>query len=51
MAPMIALLRLRNHEKVRVPAEVLATAHALDELLDQSIAQVQERRSKGSETM
>ena len=50
MAPMIALLRLRNHEKVRVPAEVLATAHALDELLDQSIAQVQERRSKGSET-
>ena len=43
MAPMIALLRLRNHEQVRVPAEVLATAQDLAKLLDQSIAQVQAR--------
>ena len=49
MAPMIALLRLRNHEQVRVPAEVLATARALDKRLDQSIAQVQARRPSGSD--
>ena len=51
MAPMIAILRLRNHEEVRVPAEVLATARDLAKLLDQSIARVQVRQSTGSETM
>ena len=43
MAPMIALLRLRNHEQVRVPVEVLAIAQDLAKLLDQSIARVQAR--------
>ena len=43
MAPMIALLRLRNNEQVRVPAEVLATAQDLAKRLYQSIAQVQAR--------
>ena len=45
MAAFITMLRLRNHEEVRVPAEVRATAQELAEWLDQSIAWVQERRS------
>ena len=43
IGPMVTALRLRNDEKVRVPAEVLATAQDLARLLDQSIAQVQAR--------
>ncbi len=41
---MIGVLRLRNGEKVRVPAEVLAVAQDLAKLVDQSIAQVRARR-------
>ena len=48
MWPMVTALRLRNDEKVREPAEVLATAQDLAERLDQSIAQVQARRASAS---
>ena len=48
MGPMIAVLRLRNEEQVRVPVEVLATAQDLAMLVDRSIAQVQARRSGAS---
>ena len=45
MAPMVATLRLRNNEEVRVPAEIRATAEELAEWLDKFIARVQERRT------
>ena len=48
MGPMVTALRLRNDEKVREPAEVLATAQDLAELLDRSIAEVEARRASAS---
>jgi len=49
MVTMITMLRLRNNEEVRVPAEVRATAENLANWLDQSIAQVRARRSTGTD--
>ena len=48
MVPMMTWLRLRNHEEVRVPAEVRATAQDLANWLDQAIAQVRARRCEVS---
>ena len=50
MAPLIVSLHIRNHEEVRVPAEVLATAQELADLLDWYIAQVQLRRSTAAKS-
>ena len=49
MVPMMTWLRLRNNEKVRVPAEVRSTVQDLANWLDQSVAQVRARRSAGGE--
>ena len=49
MGPLLVMLRLCNNERVREPAEVLATAQELARLVDQSVAQVRSRPSTGSE--